>query len=324
VGGPSRMWMVPLVALVSLRANAAGPTEKPFPCDKSAPVRDDTVTYVVEGRMRIPKGIDVAVQKGVSIVGRKKGDEEAVLEVQGSLAICGVTGLPVNVDGLWIEPQERFDTLRVTACSIGGGGIRTPKDKVVEGRLFFVEDTMFSSGASLTATVQIDQLDVQRVTTATPVVLTAVLPAGATSKKMAVMVHKGSLTGGLLLDGFTAATVRSAILGGRTVLKDCAKLTVDGCQLGGEVEIRQSAPGRFKDALLTKCDVSAPKLTVYAPLQKGLSEALLVEKCWFNGETDEKAVLQKVVADGEDDGANGVRVKLLKIAEKEARLWFQK
>ena len=52
---------------------AASPDEKPFPAtDRSLILREEKTTYLVEGRVVIPKGVEISCQKDIYIKG--KGD----------------------------------------------------------------------------------------------------------------------------------------------------------------------------------------------------------------------------------------------------------
>src|SRR5262245_44014468 len=74
-------------------AVAGGAAEKPFPVDRTQIVKDGV--FVVEGRKRIPVGVEITIQKGTKIVGKEGKDGPGVLEVEGKLTVQGVYGAVV-------------------------------------------------------------------------------------------------------------------------------------------------------------------------------------------------------------------------------------
>lgn len=316
MGGHTGRWSLLAGALLVADAPVvAAPDEKPFPVDKGQILREEGVTYFVEGRKRIPKGVEISCQKDVRIVGR--GGQEAVLEVEGSLQVHGVTKKEVVFEGVWVETQAKFEDVRLDLCHFTtSGGVRTVEGGS-DGRLF-VESCTFLGPTSVSGTFLANEVDLQGNTIHEPVVLKAVAPPGTKATRAQLMLFHGSFQGGVTVEGFSDVTVRSAVLGGaKSVFKDNAKLVLDANKVASkELEIRHSAAGRFKDTRMEKCDVLSKRVVLFAPLQKGLNEVLSVDKCWFDKETSEKLLRANLFVDAEDDSACGVRVKFGKISDK--------
>jgi len=306
--------LAPLLAFVASPAAVAAPDEKPFPVARGVVLKEEGVTYYVEGRQRIPKGVEITLQKDTKLVGR--GDDP-VLEVEGALMVCGVTGKEVEIENLWIEPQAKFTDVRLDTCTVRGkGGIRTVVEGGVDGRLF-VEGCTFLDGATVQASLSANQVDLHSTHFYQPVTLKALVPPGAKATKAAVFLHKGCYEADLSVEGFADTTVRAVVIrGGKATFKDCGKFTFDANRLEvNALEIRYSDSGRFKNAKMEKCDVYRTKILLWAPVQKNLNELLVCDKCWFNGVTDDKKIRETVFTDGDDDPACGVKVKFQKINE---------
>src|SRR5207253_1702655 len=78
---------------------------KPFPFAKTT-ILPSSGTYYVEGRVRIPKGVSITVQKNTVIAGR--GESGGVIEVEGDLQIHGTPDKRDIVRDVTIEPQASF------------------------------------------------------------------------------------------------------------------------------------------------------------------------------------------------------------------------
>lgn len=321
------MRVVPVAAALALSALAAHPAsakdpvvaEKPFPVDRGQILREEGVTYVVEGRKRIPKGVEISCQKDVYVIGKGK---DAILEVEGSLQVHGVSSREVIFENVWIEPQAQFEELRLDKCIFrSGGGIRTIPKEGVEGR-FFLENSTFSSPTSVSGTFCAGEQDLHATTFSNAVTLKAVTPKGASGNRCQLFANGCTFTGGLSVEGYSDVTIRTNTLqGAKASFKDCLKLVFDANKVESSVlEIRQSEPGRFKDARMEKCDVYTPRIVLWAPVKQGLNETLVCDKCWFKGVTDEKALRSTVFVDGDDDPKCGVRIRFQKIGEKPLEL----
>ena len=321
-----------VVAACGLAAIAHGgedPASKPLPVDKTT-ILPSGGTYYVTGRVRIPKGIEITVQKDTKLVGREK---DATIEVEGEFMVHGVEGARVLIDGVTIEVQPSFSELRVDMVKFATNsrGIVTPKGKPADGRIF-VANTEFEGTAGVDLVMNGNEVDLQRVYVRSPVRVKAVDPAGQPGNRVKLNLlnncstnattQPGALQGGVAVENVHDVTVRACRIGGeKASFKDCDSVDFDANQVNcASVEITQSAPGRFAKTSITKCDVRCQKIVLFAPAAPGKTEVVPVDKCWFEGEMDETAVRTKYLHDKDDDAKCGVRAEVTKLMERPLEL----
>ncbi len=306
-------------------AAAADDEPKPFPAAKTTILKSGG-TYFVEGRVRIPKGVEITVQKDTKIVGR---GENATIEVVGALAIHGVNDSTVGIAAVTIEVQAKFESLRVDMAVFSGSslGIVTPKDTACDGRIV-VLNTEFKEAARVDVTMSGNEVDLQRVYMAAPARVKAVDAEGSSGNRVKLNVLNcctvsgtgvpGALMGGIVVEGVANVTVRATRICGDTAkFVDCGSVEFDGNQVKcATLEFTQSAAGRFGRTTISNCDVLCEKIVLWSPAAPGKAEWISCDKCWFDGETNEKTVREKVFKDKDDDPKCGVTVKLTKLMER--------
>lgn len=315
------------LALSTVAADAsAGDEPRPLPVEKTAILRSGG-SYTVEGRVRIPKGVELTVQKETKIVGK---GEDAVIEVVGELILRGVSDGRVRVEGVTIEPQEDFAELRTDMVDFvaGSKGVRTAGEKPALGRIS-VQNTTFEYGSALDVTLGGGEIEMHRVRAYEKVRIRAAArdPKVAPKVKLAIMNCNseggtiGSLTAGLEVQGVDDVTVRTCKLGGPKVsFADCGTVMFDGNLVKARsLEFLQSAPGRFGRTTVTKCDLACDSIVLSAPAAAGRAEKVTFDKCWFGGDTKPADVRRKRIRDSEDDPACNVTVNLVKIMESPHR-----
>jgi hypothetical protein len=326
---PSRsLCALALVAATIAFAGArtsAGPAEKPFVFDHTAILQGDGAVYYVEGRVRIPKGVEITVGKDTTIVGR---GEDATIEVEGELIIHGVFESRVTVSGVTIELKPKFDTVRADAVVFtkGSKGIVSVKDEPVDGRLS-VQNCTFDSPASVSVSLLVGSVDLQSSDFGEGIYVHAVDPPGSTGNKVKLFIlncggSSFSLKGGIHVEKVSDVTVRSTVIdGSKATFLNCGAVTFDANYVRCKtLEFIQEKPGRFGRTIIQKCDVQCEKIVLFAPTAPGKAEKIPCDKCWFNGETKEKAVREKFFQDKDDDPENNVTVDILKIMEKPLQL----
>ena len=310
-------------------AYAEGPADKPLPVDRTTILPSGGV-YFVEGRVRIPKGIEITVQKDTKLVGRGR---DATIEIVGELKIHGVADSKVLIENVTFEVQPKFGELRLDMTKVSGKslGVVSPKGKSVDGRIM-VMNTEFEGAAGLDVTMIGNEVDLQRVYVRAPVRVKAVDPEGSPGNRVKLnllnnytgptTIEPGALMGGIAVHNVDQVVVRACRIGGeRASFTDCREVTFDANQvLCQSVEITQSAPGRFGKTSITKCDVRCQQIKLYAPAAPGKTEIVPVDKCWFDGETDEAAIRTKYLRDKDDDAKCGVRADLTKPMERPLEL----
>lgn len=308
-------------------ARSAPLEELPFPVGKTTILRTEKAVYTVEGRIRIPRGVSISVQKDVHI--KAKGGA-AVIEVEGTLELQGVASREVIVEGVTLEPCAAFQELNTdSAIFRGGGGIRTAGSATAAGKLF-VELCSFQTGATFDVHMDSGSVDVSSCSFQEPVRVRGTKPAEGKPSRTRLFARanvesmgKVGFAGGLEVDGIGDVVIQlSRMAGGLTAVRDWdTVMRFDGNKVNsGRLEFTHSRGGKFAKATVVKCDVYSDKVAASAPAVPGSKDTLLLERCWFKGVVDPKAVAAKVVADGSADPANGARLVLGKINDRPLEL----
>jgi hypothetical protein len=216
---------------------------------------------------------------------------------------------------------------------VGGGsrGVVSAKGKAADGRIM-VMNTEFDGAAGLDVTMTANEVDLQRVYVRAPVRVKAVDPDGTPGNRVKLnllnncsgptTIEPGALQGGILVEGVNEVIVRACRIGGeKASFTDCGSLDFDANQVNcPAVEITQKEPGRFGKTSITKCDLSCEKIVLFAPAAPGRTEVVPVDKCWFAGETDEKAVRTRFLRDKDDDPKCGVLANVTKLMDRPLEL----
>jgi len=138
-----------VLAAAALVPGAAAPApaadEVPFPVSKSTILRAEGTVYTVEGRIRIPKGVEGSCQKDVHV--KAKGKGAAVIEVEGQFPVHGVDLREVIFEGVTVEPAEQHGEIHLEHCIFRkGGGLATPSGKAAAGDIL-VQACQFKENA---------------------------------------------------------------------------------------------------------------------------------------------------------------------------------
>ena len=305
-------------------------TEKPLPVDKTRKLIEEGAVYTVEGRVRVPKGVEVTLFRNCRVV--SKGSAPAVIEVEGGFDAIGVFGREVIFEGITVEPQAKFERIHMDMVIFRkGGGMKTPKDVSVDGYIL-LENLDLVGGAAFDVCFHSGSVELSTVCAEAPTKILCVDPPGAKRNKVRVFVrgcpqnpfHKctphGSrvgLTGGLEADGGDDMTIQLSRVGGAlcAVRNWGQRLIFDGMKINSRrVEITHREAGRFQRVQCAKCDVYSTEWIASAPADKVLKDTFTVDRCWFNGITDVKRIFDEVIKDGADDPEkNGVRVQIPKV-----------
>jgi hypothetical protein len=311
-------------------AGDAADDAKPFPVERSQILKSGGF-YYVEGRVRIGKSTQIMVGKETKIVGRGEGG--GVIELEGQLALVGVSDLHVVLSDVTIELQPKFGDLRTDMVDFVGksAGVVSAPDKAVDGRVFLA-NTAFEGRATVDVVMSGNEIDLQRVDAPNPVHVRGVESTGVAANKVRVNLYNncaassgsanGRLTGGLLVEHVAVVEARTNSLSGdKVAFVDCGTVDFDGNNVHCKtLEFAQTVAGRFGRTSVTKCDLSCEKLVVAAPYVEGRLEKLSVDHCWFAGETKEKVVHEKFITDHADDPKCGVAVEITKLVDKPQKL----
>ncbi len=304
-----------LVAAAPLNAptsRADEPQEVPFPTSRTTVLRDEDVVYVVDGRQRIPPGVEITGQQGIRIQGRNGG----VIAVEGALVVHGVTGNEVHIQGVRIELEDEVKQLHLDKCEIAAGsGVVTPEGKTAYG-MITIENCHFEGSPGIDLSLTGGKVKVMSVLTG-PTVRIRGVDADGKKNHLYGMVYNGKLTG-LDVENVDDLTVRGVVLkgsplrlaGNRTLVFDTNHVE------GGVIAFEQPEAGGFRKTKITKCDFMGTTIRCFAPAGESKHDRVTLDKCFFGGEIDPDAIA-KQVEDSEDDPENNVRV-LVKNPSKRA------
>ena len=311
---PGILALASLLLVLAADGQADEPREVPLPTTRTAVLRDTDVVYVVEGRQRIPPGVEVTGQQGI----RVKGRGGAVLEVRGALVVHGVSDNDVSIQGVTIELEDEVKQLHLDHCKLGGGScVVTPEGKSAHGAIT-IENCDFDSAPGLSLALTGGKVKVMSVTTG-PAVRIRGVDGEAGRNRVYAMVYGGTLTG-LEVENVDDLTVRGALLKGSPLrLRDNRILVFDGNRVeGASLAFEHAEAGLFKGTQVTKCDLLCSTVRFFAPATAGKSDRVILDKCWFGGETNVDAIM-KVVEDRDDDPANNVKVLVKSPTERPHR-----
>ena len=268
---------------------------------KSTILRKGGVVYFVEGRKKIGHGTEISIQKDVTIVGRGAG---AVLEVEGSLKIHGVTGLEVVIKDLVIEPSPRFQEIRLDKVFFRGtGGVRTDPQHPPRGKIV-IENTIFEPGPTVNVVCSGGEINFLNSSVHETVHIKGVPPEGKTkttfkSNILSCFSKMGEQNGsvsGIHMTGLTKVVFRNNRIRLASSFTDCVPLTFDGNKVNSEsVTFRHTKPGGFKGFNVQKSDVYSNRL-VFEAADGKTREIVTIDKCWFRGLTKKKDIEQKIIA----------------------------
>jgi hypothetical protein len=316
--GPAGPALLLLLALAPVPAAAAAPDEKPFPVpDRSIILREEGTVYLVEGRVRIPKGVEVSCQRDIYI--RAKGGAPAVLEVEGSFKAHGSSGREVIFEGVTVEPAPDFGKIQLESCILRkGGGLVVPKGGAAEGEIQ-LQFCKFQDKAACDVAMTGTSFQVLDSSTSGPLRIRGADAPGKPNRLKAVV--RGCSHGGIEARNVADLTVRiNKLLSDPLLFVDVPVLVFDGNKVEGkELRIEQTKAGGFARTQVMKCDLYPKSLSFRAPADPKKSDSLVLDKCWFEGLTDLKAIGERV-KDSADDPSNGVRVSIQNPQERPLEL----
>jgi hypothetical protein len=296
-----------LAALLALAAPAAPapPDEKPFPvADRSMILREEKTVYLVEGRIRIPRGVEISCQKDIYI--RAKGSAPAVLEVEGSFKAHGVSAREVIFEGVTVEPAAAFGKIQIDTCIFRkGGGLATAKDASVEGDLV-LQAVGFEDSARCDVAMKAGSLQVLDSSGSGPLRIRGTSAEGKPNRLKAVV--RGSTFYGMEASGVADLTVRiNTIRSNPAVFRDCGAFQFDGNKVEAkEISFLQSKPGGFARTEVKKCDLYSPRIVFRAPADPKVGDTVTLVNCWFEGVVDREGIAARI-QDAADDPGNNVR-----------------
>jgi hypothetical protein len=311
--------LVILLALL-LAPSVAVAREKPFPVARSVILKEGGVKYIVEGRVVIPKGVEISCQKDASVVGRGKG---ATLVIEGDLAVHGVSTREVVFENLTIELAEKFEECRLDMTILRKGArLRSASGKSVDGQLH-IELTEFEGDSDIDVVFHGGSIQMRATCSDAPVKIKVTNPPNADGNRVKVFVfgcsqrpdHPG-LAGGISVEGARDCLVRLSRIGGQlSSFRNCRTLQLDGVKIDSKrLELKQTKPAEFRRTKVLKCDIYSAKVAIHAPRGDGrIVGKVRFERCWFRYRKDPKTIHTEVLTDGRDDPRNAARIILGKV-----------
>lgn len=300
----------------------------PFPVERTTILRDEKTIYTVEGRIRIPKGVEISCQKDVHIVAK---GPDAVIEVEGALKVHGVSDREVIFEGVTVEPASEFNDIHLDMVIFRDGSkLLTPPGKAVNGKLF-IENVAFQFDTEFDITVCHGHVDLVGINADVPLKIAAVNPEGADTNKVKLTVRgcvesltgEIGLKGGLIVKGVHDATVRLNRLGGElSSFTDCRTLKFDGNKVDSKLlEFHQTGTGDFRLTPVTKCDFYCEKVTAGSKASEVKNmDRIRMDRCWFRGILRPDEVRRQVLVDGDGDAENAAKILLGKIGKRPLEL----
>jgi hypothetical protein len=319
------------LVLSALLAPPVAAQGEPFPVEKSVVNRDDGVVWYVDGRQRIPSHVKVHSLRACRIVAR---GEEAVLEVEGELDLRAATGGNIELVNVWIEPRPGCKDMVLLNCSFEGGGLRTSAEGAADLDIL-LHSARFGAGARLDLDLLDGEFNILSSSFVEPVVIRGAAKDEKSKNLLDLRITgcKGGgrggrggggggpsagFGGGLRLEGVRKAMVRSCSLGGEeSVFLDCEDLAFDANLAGSQrVEFRYSEPRSFGGVEIATTDFKCGRLVLFQPASLRAPQKVRLEKCWFDGRTEEERVRAEILEDAENNPESGVLASLFKIQEQ--------
>ncbi len=296
------------LAAVPLLAFAIAPgagTEKPFPpTDRSQILREEGAVYLVEGRVVIPKGVEISCQKDIFI--RARGGAPAVIEVAGSFKAHGVSAREIIFEGVTVEPAASFGKIQLDTCIFRkGGGLLTPKGGAAEGEIL-LQFVSFRDSSRCELTMPGGSLQVLDSNGSAPLrVRGPEIPGKPNRLKAAV---RGSSFHGMEASNVADLTVRiNTFRSDPLSFRDCAALQFDGNKVEAkELSILQSRAGGFAKTKVMKCDLYCRRIVLRSPADPKVADPVSLVNCWFEGVVDPAGIASRIL-DAADDPSNNVR-----------------
>ena len=310
--GPVPAALALLLAGVPARAE---PEERPFPVGRTTILRAGRVVYVVEGTITIAEGVDISLQKDVHVVGR---GESPTLRVEGTLKVHGVGLREVIFEGVTVELAPDFRDVQLDMVIFrNGGGIHTSDDKPSAGKLF-VENVVLKDSASIDLRFRRGSIDLSSVTCGASTGVAAVEDEAGEVGKLRLNIRGSDLSNLTVRNGHDVTVRLTRLAGAAAEFHDCRTLTIDGNKVNASLlAITHSNPGGLTKTKVTKCDVYSEAVEVRSPLKNGrVGDKVVVDRCWFKGVTDQRALRAEVIRDAEDDPENGARLVLRKVSAR--------
>jgi len=301
-----------LVSVLGSRASA----QVPFPVDQNQRIEELGDTFVVKGRMRVPRRVSLECLRAIKI----KGDgPDATLEISGNLKMRAATGGEIEFRDVWVEVTPECREITLANCVFRGrGGVRPSPDGPSDADIFFEKnETERNSSVTIEATGGSILMDGCNL--GGPLVLRGIPRSETVKSGFTVAVYGSSgkeqnrikgLLGGVTIEGIKDGTIRTCDLAGPEVLFiDNRKLTFDGNNVRPRrAEFRNTTAGGFGGLKITKTDFRADKLVLSSPAQAEKTDRLTFDSCFFRGLEDPGTIRKEMLEDSENSQSGALAV----------------
>ncbi len=306
-----RVLAVLVLVLLGTPLAEAARKDVPLPVSKTSLCKDRTVNYIVDGKQRIPPGVEITMQKGTRIV----GVNDAVLSVAGSFGATGVTDSEVSISGVRIVVEPKAKDVHLDMCNVGpSSGVFTAPNESTAA-IITVENSEVDGDPGIDVTMHAGKVKVMSCTVQKPMKLTGVGLDGKKTRSFANI--RTSTIKGIEVHGFNDVTVRHCQVEGAAVFKNNALVVFDGNHvLTVQLDFEHADPKLMKKLKVTKNDFITGPIRVFAPLAAGKKTSVIFQKCFYGGVTDLKKIDAEWLTDRDDDPENAVKVIVKKAAKR--------
>ena len=305
----SRAAALAFALLVAPSSPAGGADEAPagsvpLPLSGTPTLRADKA-YVVDGPQVIGPNAEIRVEQKVLIV----GIHHASLEVQGGLSVHGTQGNWVEIRNVDFSPTKAPQKgLHLDMADLHGCSFKHGEGVAFDGHVT-IENTCFQRDCAFDVRIATGFL---RIMTAEFGVPCKVATAMGSKGRAPEFSLRTSFMKDVMFSGTASATIRDVEIRGALDCRNVTDCQVDGCDLYGNLSIRQGPDDTFGGVILQKCSLlGGARLLLDRPVgPKTKPEKLKVDKFFFEMKNGAPALADKEVAGQIQDSADDDNVSV--------------
>ena len=295
---------IPFALALSVLGSLAS-AQVPFPVDQNQRLEELGDSFVVKGRMRVPRRVSLECMRAIKI----KGDgPDATLEISGNVKMRAATGGEIEFRDVWVELTPECKEIHLANCVFRGrGGVRPSPDGPSDTSIFF-EKVETERSAAMTIEAIGGSILMDGCNLAGPLVLRGVPRSETVKSGFTVAVYGSSgkeqdrikgLLGGVTIEGLKDGTIRTCDLAGpQALFIDNRKLALDGNNIRPKLaEFRNTTSGGFGGLKITKTDFRPEKLVLTSPPQAEKTDRLTFDGCFFRGLEDPDTIRKEMLED---------------------------
>ena len=302
------VWALCAIGVASPQRHAAAeefpPYSVPFPVTGRQTVRANGKNYVIDGKQVIPGGSIIRVEANVRII----GINDASLEVQGGLLVHGTQDCWVRIENVNFSPTVAPDNeMHLDMADMYGCTFVTPEASSFRGG-FTIENSALQGGCKFALRIESGFLRIMTVNCKVPCHVESSSEKG-TPPEVAI---RTSWMQDVSLQGNAHVTLRDSEIRGTLEARNFTELVIDGCDLFGNVALRQGAEGRFSKLEFLKCNLfGGSKVCLDRPTGPTTKmEKVRIARFFFQDAEGRPELSDKQIADRIDDGADKAEVSV--------------